>query len=59
MAILANKQDLPNACNKDQLSTELELSKLSKKYHVFETIATTGDGLESVMNWLSQSMEEI
>ena len=59
MAILANKQDLPNAYNKHKLSEELELLKLSKKYQVFETCAKTGDGLEEVMNWLSQNMEEI
>eukprot|EP00486_Rosalina_sp_Unknown_P016172 CAMPEP_0201597004 /NCGR_PEP_ID=MMETSP0190_2-20130828/193583_1 /ASSEMBLY_ACC=CAM_ASM_000263 /TAXON_ID=37353 /ORGANISM="Rosalina sp." /LENGTH=182 /DNA_ID=CAMNT_0048057711 /DNA_START=33 /DNA_END=581 /DNA_ORIENTATION=+ len=58
MAILANKQDL-DAYNKHQLSKELELSKLGKKYQVFETCATTGEGLDSVMNWLSRNMEEI
>ena len=59
MAILANKQDLASSYTKHQLSKELELSKLNKKYQVFETCAITGEGLKAVMNWLSQNMQEI
>mmetsp|Transcript_58977 Transcript_58977/g.93826 ORF Transcript_58977/g.93826 Transcript_58977/m.93826 type:complete len:182 (+) Transcript_58977:45-590(+) len=58
-AIVANKQDLPAAVNKEQLIEELELSKLKCKYQVFEVTATKGIGIEDVINWLSSNMEEI
>lgn len=59
MAVLANKQDLPNAYNIQQLSKELELTKLKCKYKVFETTATKRIGLDDVIDWLSQNMQEI
>ena len=59
MAIIANKQDLPNAMSKQELSDTLELSKLTCKYQVFECTATKGIGMEKVISWISENMEEI
>ena len=61
MAIVANKQDLPNAIKSDEITKELELTDLKFKYEIFETIATNiqDSGIQKVIDWLSQNMEEI
>mmetsp|Transcript_15930 Transcript_15930/g.24508 ORF Transcript_15930/g.24508 Transcript_15930/m.24508 type:complete len:183 (+) Transcript_15930:43-591(+) len=59
MAIVANKQDLPSALNKQQLTEDLHLDKLEFKHKVFEVTATKAIGIESVINWLSENIEDI
>eukprot|EP01084_Bolivina_argentea_P263068 445141_1 len=59
VAIVANKQDLPNALSGDKLIDELELTKLRCKYKVFECIATKNIGITELLHWLSENMEEI
>ena len=58
LLIYANKQDLPNAMNEDELSGILNLESFKKqiKYHVQPSVANEGIGLDDGLNWLSKNM---
>eukprot|EP01088_Endostelium_zonatum_P000950 TRINITY_DN11224_c0_g1_i1.p1 TRINITY_DN11224_c0_g1~~TRINITY_DN11224_c0_g1_i1.p1 ORF type:complete len:186 (-),score=45.80 TRINITY_DN11224_c0_g1_i1:151-708(-) len=59
LLVFANKQDLPNACNAEQITTSLELDKItSHPWHVQQTCATHGDGLEEGFDWLADRIKE-
>lgn len=52
--ILANKQDLPNALSPHDIIEKLELKNLnSHEWTVIPAVATTGDGLNDVLQWIS------
>ncbi|CAF0732929.1 unnamed protein product [Didymodactylos carnosus] len=61
LLILANKQDLPNAVNKTELIEKLGLEKFNgiRKWHVQETIAITGQGLDEGFDWLASACTSI
>jgi len=50
--IFANKQDLPGALRKEDITARLELESLGKKWHIESTVATTGSGLYEGLDWL-------
>jgi small GTP-binding protein len=55
--IYANKQDLPNALNKEQITAELDLNELTfYAWHVQASIATTGIGVFEGIEWLISSI---
>ncbi|CAF1265292.1 unnamed protein product [Adineta steineri] len=58
--IFANKQDLPNAMNNDQLQNELHLDKLNKniKWHLQATSAIENQGLDEGFEWLMNSIKD-
>jgi signal recognition particle receptor subunit beta len=58
--IFANKQDLPNAMNSDQIRDKLELEKLKKtiKWHIQTAIATKSQGLQQGFEWLINAVQE-
>ena len=54
LLILANKQDLPNAININELTKRLQLESLKNRiWMIQETCAITGDGLYDGLEWLS------
>ena len=57
LLVLANKQDLPNAMNVNEISNKLELNKLkNRQWYIQSTCATTGDGLYEGLDWLSNTL---
>ena len=57
LLVLANKQDLPNAININELNKRLDIEELSKQnkrpWMIQETCAMNGDGLYEGLEWLS------
>eukprot|EP00096_Caligus_rogercresseyi_P007464 TRINITY_DN25326_c0_g1_i1.p1 TRINITY_DN25326_c0_g1~~TRINITY_DN25326_c0_g1_i1.p1 ORF type:complete len:204 (+),score=59.47 TRINITY_DN25326_c0_g1_i1:159-770(+) len=54
LLVLANKQDLPEACSTSKLEGALGLSDLSSPWHIQSTCAVTGDGLQEGMEKLQR-----
>jgi len=54
LLIFANKQDLPHAIKLQELSDILELNCIKQNHNIIGTVAQTGDGLYSGLNWLTQ-----
>uniref|UniRef100_A0A8H7N0E8 ADP-ribosylation factor n=1 Tax=Bionectria ochroleuca TaxID=29856 RepID=A0A8H7N0E8_BIOOC len=62
LLILANKQDLPNARNAEQIKTffvdSISTSIGDRPCNVFATTATTGEGIEDAFRWLASILAE-
>ncbi|CAG9984176.1 unnamed protein product [Clonostachys byssicola] len=62
LLILANKQDLPNARNAEQIKTffvdSISTSIGDRPCNVFATTATTGEGIEDAFRWLASTLAE-
>ena len=57
LLVLANKQDLPNAMNVNEITQKLELNKMkNRQWYIQSTCATTGDGLYEGLDWLSNTL---
>jgi len=57
--VLANKQDLANAANIDELSKILGLSSINeRKWLIKGTSANTGEGILGGFEWLSQQIQK-
>ncbi|KAI9506101.1 ADP-ribosylation factor [Coemansia spiralis] len=57
LLVFANKQDLPNAMNGDEIREALGLRSIkNRECHVQRTCATTGDGLYEGLDWLSGTL---
>merc|ERR1712174_125250 len=54
--VFANKQDLPNALPVNELTQELELNQLRRKWYVQAACATQGTGLYEGLDWLSNEL---
>jgi len=52
LLVLANKQDMPKALSTEEIALALELSSLTKQWHIEATCATTGQGLYDGLDWL-------
>jgi len=60
LLVLANKQDLPNSIDAQELSEKLGLSSLRyRKWFVQPTTATTGDGLYEGLEWLANVTKDL
>ncbi|PVF93733.1 putative ADP-ribosylation factor [Serendipita vermifera] len=58
LLVLANKQDLPNACSPAKLTNDLRLGTLrNRQWYVQATCATTGDGLYEGLEWLTKAVK--
>eukprot|EP01084_Bolivina_argentea_P267760 454608_1 len=59
LLIYANKQDLPNSINVNEITKRLELESLvNRTWMIQETCATTGEGLYEGLDWLSNKIEK-
>lgn len=57
LLVLANKQDIPNAMTKSELSMKLGLNDLrQRKWLIEETCATVGEGLYEGLDWLAETV---
>jgi len=53
----ANKMDLPKALTPEQISSSLELNKIiDRPWHIVQSNALLGTGLEEGMKWLSSHL---
>lgn len=53
----ANKQDLPNALNRDKFISRLGLLRIrDREWVVSESVATDGKGIEEGFDWLSKHL---
>eukprot|EP00483_Globobulimina_turgida_P008312 UN08328 len=58
LLILANKQDLPNAINVNEVIKRLDLESLiNRTWMIQETCAMSGDGLYEGLEWLSNKLD--
>jgi len=60
LLVLANKQDLPGACNAAEIAEEMHLYPpyISKSCYIQSCCATSGEGLHEGLDWLSSNMPE-
>jgi len=60
LLVLANKQDLPGACNAAEISEEMHLYPpyISKSCYIQSCCATSGEGLHEGLDWLSSNIPE-
>ncbi|KAJ3434083.1 adp-ribosylation factor a1b [Anaeramoeba flamelloides] len=57
LLVFANKQDLPNAMDAQEVSEKMGLSSLRyRKWYIQPCTATTGEGLYEGLEWLSQTL---
>ncbi|ODV93028.1 hypothetical protein PACTADRAFT_47325 [Pachysolen tannophilus NRRL Y-2460] len=57
IAVLANKQDIPNALKPQELIEKLELDSITDhNWSVIPTIATQGTGLHEALSWISTNV---
>ncbi len=61
--VYLNKRDLTGALSVAELTEALGFTKSctkdNRKYHVQSTIATTGEGLHTGIEWLCENMPEL
>lgn len=58
MLVLANKQDLPDAANEEEISEYLGLSMIkTRMWSIYKTSAVTGQGIDDSMTWLVDTLK--
>ena len=59
LLVFCNKQDLPNAMPVREVTERLGLHSLRyRKWYIFRTIATTGDGVYEGLEWLANELDK-
>ena len=57
LVVFANKQDLEGCLSVTEVANALGLATLkNRKYQIFKTSATKGEGLDEAMEWLSNAI---
>ena len=54
IAILANKQDLPQAANANEVESMFSGELKHYRYKAFQTILTMGSGLDGAFKWIKE-----
>ena len=54
--VFANKKDLPNVIKPAEMVKKLQLDKIRNPWHIQETCAITGEGLDEGFAWLAEQM---
>ncbi|KAJ1762663.1 Arf GTPase arf1 [Coemansia sp. RSA 1822] len=58
LLVFANKQDLPNAMNNDEIVDSLNLGTIrNRQWYIQKTCATSGEGLYEGLEWLSENLK--
>jgi ADP-ribosylation factor protein 1 len=59
LLVFANKQDLPNAMNVNEVTERLGLNQMrNPRWYIQATCATSGDGLYEGLDWLSDTLSK-
>ncbi|PIA16585.1 ADP-ribosylation factor 1 [Coemansia reversa NRRL 1564] len=59
LLVFANKQDLPNAMNNEEIIELLNLGMYRKRtWYIQKTCATTGEGLHDGLEWLANTLRK-
>ena len=59
LLVYANKQDLPNAINPNELMHQLQLTTIvNRPWKIQGSCATTGDGLYEGLDWLGEQISK-
>jgi len=59
LVVFANKQDIDGCMTVTEVANSLGLSSIkNRKYQIFKTSATKGDGLNDAMEWLSNAVTQ-
>merc|ERR1712154_476405 len=59
LLVLANKQDLPNAMNVNEIVDRLQLNVIrNRQWHIQGTCAKSGEGLFEGLDWLSETLNK-
>lgn len=56
IVVLANKQDLDEAMSPCEVAEKLDLYSLRGRWYIQPTCAVSGEGLESMLRWLSRTL---
>lgn len=59
VAVIANKQDMPNCLHPDKVRIAMRIDDLHRTSSVFPAVATTGEGLADALDWLYKNMKPI
>ncbi|CAI8005256.1 ADP-ribosylation factor 1 [Geodia barretti] len=57
LLVMANKQDLPNAMSVQEMSTNLDLTKLPCSWYIQDCCATNGEGLLEGLGWVKTQLK--
>ncbi|KAJ1832196.1 Arf GTPase arf1 [Coemansia sp. RSA 2711] len=58
LLVFANKQDLPNAMNNEEIVEALNLGTIRhRQWYIQKTCATSGEGLYEGLEWLSENLK--
>ncbi|CAI4224617.1 unnamed protein product [Auanema sp. JU1783] len=59
LAVLANKQDIPNCLTAAEIHKALGLEALrNRTFQIFKTSASKGEGLDEAMEWLANQLQQ-
>jgi len=59
LLVFANKQDLPNAMNKEQIAAGLDIGLITTHpCHIQPCCATDGTGLDEGFDWLAERIKQ-
>jgi small GTP-binding protein len=56
IVVLANKQDLDEAMSPCEVAEKLDLYSLRRRWYIQPSCAMSGEGLESMLRWLSRTL---
>ena len=59
LLVFANKQDLPNALNVNEITEGLGLKNLSRKWNIQPSCARNGDGLYEGFEWVAANLQNL
>ncbi len=60
LLVVCNKQDLPSAMSCEEIAKEINLDSCRKRAgraHIMKCVATTGEGLDEMMDWLTSCFD--
>jgi small GTP-binding protein len=59
LLIFANKSDLPSALSPQDILKSLKVDFSDRKYHICQSVASTGNGIKDGIKWLTTAMKTV